>query len=262
MSKLIPYLGGKRLLTKTILSLLPEHRLYCEPFGGSGTILLEKEPSGVEVINDINGEIVNLFRIVQTHQEEFLRCIRWNLRSREEFLRLKNSLPATLTDIQRAARLYYLMRAGYSGIGKYFNGKIIGSHFSIYRIEETLYEVHLRLENVTIEHLPYADCIRRYDGPGALFYLDPPYYGCENYYGAGIFGREDFASLAALLRGISGRFLLSLNDTPEVRLLFADFPFLEVSTSYSSGTLHGHDKKAGVLLIANYDLPEAAPKGT
>lgn len=106
MSKLIPYLGGKRLLTKTILSLLPEHRLYCEPFGGSGTILLEKEPSGVEVINDIDGEIVNLFRIVQTHQEEFLRCIRWNLRSREEFLRLKNSLPAALTDIQRAARLY------------------------------------------------------------------------------------------------------------------------------------------------------------
>jgi DNA adenine methylase len=264
MSKLVPYLGGKKLLTKTILSLLPEHRLYCEPFAGSATILLEKVPSPAEVINDINGEIVNLFRIVQTHQEEFLRCIRWNLRSRQEFLRLKNSLPAMLTDIQRAARLYYLMRAGYSGIGKYFSGKIIGSHrpFSIYRIEETLYEIHLRLENVTIEHLPYADCIGRYDGPDALFYLDPPYYGCENYYGAGIFAREDFTSLAALLRQISGRFLLSLNDTPEVRLLFAGFPFLEVSTSYTSGTHCGHDKKARELLIANYDLSQASQKAT
>jgi len=72
MSKLVPYLGGKRLLTKTILSLLPAHRVYCEPFSGSGTILLEKSPSPAEVLNDINGEIVNLFRTIQAHPEEFL----------------------------------------------------------------------------------------------------------------------------------------------------------------------------------------------
>lgn len=262
MSKLVPYLGGKRLLTKTILSLLPAHRFYCEPFSGSGTILLEKSPSPAEVLNDINGEIVNLFRTIQAHPEEFLRCVRWNLRSREEFKRLKDSALETLTDIQRAIRIYYLLRAGYSGklpdAGCHFSGKTMGSQrpFSIYRIEETVYEIHRRLENVTIEHLPYDECVRRYDDPEALFYFDPPYYGHEKDYGPGIFGREDFTKLAALLGEIKGRFLLSINDTPEVRGIFTGFNLREVTTTYQVGTRHGHGKKARELLIANYDLSQ------
>lgn len=260
MSKLVPYLGGKRLLTKTILALLPEHRLYCEPFGGSGTILLEKPLSYAEILNDLNGEVINLFRAVKHHHEEFLRCVRWNLRSREEFERLKDTAPLRLTDIQRAVRLYYLLRAGYSGklpdAGCHFSGKLGGSQrpFSIYRIEETICEIHLRLENATIEHLPYDTCISRYDGPDTLFYLDPPYFGHEKDYGPGIFGREDFARLAALLKEIGGRFLLSINDTPEIRATFAGFTYLEVTTTYTQGTRHGHGKKARELLIANYEL--------
>lgn len=260
MSKLVPYLGGKRLLTKTILALLPEHRLYCEPFGGSGTILLEKAPSPAEVLNDINGEVINLFRIMQLHPEEFLRCVRWNLRSREEFKRLKESPIEVLTDIQRAARIYYLLRAGYGGklpdAGSHFAGRMMGSQrpFSIYRIEETLYEIHRRLENVTIEHLPYDECVRRYDAPEALFYFDPPYYGHEKDYGPGIFNKDDFTELAALLRDIKGLFLLSINDTPEVREIFAGFNLREVTTTYNAGTRHGHGKQARELLIANYDM--------
>lgn len=262
MSKLVPYLGGKRLLTKTILSLLPEHKLYCEPFGGSGTILLEKPPSPAEVFNDLNGEMVNLFRIIQNHPEEFLRQVRWNLRSRQEFHRLCNSPPTLLTDIQRAARIYYLLRAGYSGklpdAGCHFAGRMMGSQrpFSIYRIEEAVYEIHRRLENITIEHLPYDDCISRYDAPDALFYLDPPYFGHEQDYGKGIFNRNDFEKLAGVLRGIGGSFLLSLNDTPEVRLIFSGHRLLEVTTTYQVGTRHGHSKKARELLIANYDLAQ------
>jgi len=256
MSKLIPYLGGKRLLAKTILTLLPEHQLYCEPFGGSATILLEKSPSPEEVLNDLNGEIINLFRIIQAHHEEFLRWVRWNLRSREEFSRFKETPPERLTDIGRAARTYYLLRAGYGGKGAHFAGRMAGSQrpFSIYRIEENLYEIHRRLENITLECLPYADCLRRYDGPDSLFYLDPPYYGHERDYGPGIFSPEDFNRLAQLLKGLQGRFLLSLNDTPEIRLLFAGHHLQEVTTTYQVGTRHGHGKKARELLIANYDL--------
>jgi len=260
MSKLVPYLGGKRLLTKTILSILPEHRLYCEVFGGSGTILLEKEPSPAEIFNDLNGEMVNLFRVIQSHPEEFLRQVRWNLRSRQEFRRLHSSPPPLLTDIQRAARIYYLLRAGYSGklpdSGCHFAGRMMGSQrpFSIYRIEETLYEIHRRLENITIENLPFDDCLNRYDAADTLFYLDPPYFGHEQDYGKGIFCRDDFEKLAELLRGISGNFLLSLNDTPETRLFFAGHNFLEVTTTYQAGTRHGHGKKAQELLIANYDI--------
>jgi DNA adenine methylase len=261
MSRFFPYLGGKRLLSKTILGLLPDHRLYCEPFGGSGTILLEKPPSPAEVYNDLNGGLVNLFRIVKYHPREFLDTVRWHLRSREDFERFRDWPPQYLTDIHRAARLYYLLRACYGGkppdAGSHFAGRVLVGErpFSIYRIEESLYEIHRRLENVTIEHLPYDDCVRRYDGPQTLFYLDPPYFNHERDYGPDVFHPTDFASLAVLLSAISGSFLLSLNDLPEVRQVFSPFRFKEVSTTYQMGTRHGHGKKAQELLISNYDFP-------
>jgi DNA adenine methylase len=269
MSKLVPYLGGKRLLTKTIIALLPEHHLYCEAFGGSGTILLEKTPSPAEIFNDLNGDMINLFRAVQHHPEEFLRQVRWNLRSRQEFNRLCASPPQLLTDIQRAARIYYLLRTGYGGKlptagGRNFTGKSMGSQrpFSIYRIEETLYEIHRRLENVTIEHLPYEICITRYDAPDTLFYLDPPYFNHEKDYGSGIFAPADFQNLAILLKKLQGKFLLSLNDTPEVRLIFAGNHFMEVTTTYNIAPIPRRAKKARELLIANYDLKAACQKAS
>jgi len=269
MSKLVPYLGGKRLLAKTILALLPGHHLYCEPFGGSGTILLEKPPSPAEVFNDLNGDMINLFRAIQHHPDEFLRQVRWNLRSRQEFDRLCASPPGLLTDIQRAARIYYLLRAGYGGKlpgagGRNFTGCSSGSQrpFSIYRIEETLYEIHRRLENVTIENLPYETFIPRYDCAAALFYLDPPYFGHEKDYGSGIFTPADFQNLAALLKNLQGQFLLSLNDTPEVRLIFAGHQFMEVTTTYNLYPTHGRAKKARELLIANYDLKEVCQEAS
>jgi DNA adenine methylase len=264
MSKLVPYRGGKRLLTKTILSVIPEHEVYCEPFAGSATVLLAKMPSLCEVLNDVNGEMVNLFRIIQLHPEEFIRQVRWNLRSREEFARLKDSKPQNLTDIQRAARIYFLLRAGYAGklpdVGCHFTGRTEGNArpFSIYRIEETLYEVHQRLESVTIEHLPYSDCIRRYDTPSTFFYLDPPYWNHETDYGAGIFTPEDFSSLKQILEGLQGKFLLSINDTPEIRELFVGFHLKEVSTIYTQGTRSGRPcKKVQEFLISNYRLSES-----
>lgn len=264
MSKLVPYMGGKRLLTKTILSLIPEHRVYCEPFAGSATVLLAKPPSPCEVLNDINGEVVNLFRIMQHHPEEFIKQVRWNLRSRDEYARLKTSDPKTLTDIQRAARMYYLLRAGYGGklpdVSCHFTGRLEGSSrpFSIYRIEETLYEVHLRLENVTVERLPYGDCLRRYDTLETFFYLDPPYWGHEKDYGVGIFAPEDFANLKEILSALQGRFLMSINDTPEIRDLFAGFQMQAVSTTYTVGARTGRRcKLVKELLFSNYPLSES-----
>ena len=263
MSRFIPYIGGKRNLVKTILPLISPHRLYCEPFGGSATVLLAKPPSFCEIFNDVSGELITLFRVVKHHPEEFIREIRLTLRSREEFNRLQQAPPAILTDIQRAARYYYLIKAAYSGkppeAGSHFAGKQGGaSHpLTVYRVEPTLWDVHYRLSAVTIEHLSYGDCIGRYDGPEAFFYLDPPYYGHEKDYGPGIFSREDFADLAALLvpGRLQGKFLLSLNDRTEVRKLFAAFRMLEVTTTYQAGTRHGRACPAQELLIANYEIP-------
>lgn len=98
--------------------------------------------------------------------------------------------------------------------------------------------------------MPYHELIRRYNGPKTFFYLDPPYWNCENDYGKGIFSKRDFAALAEQLAGIQGKFLLSLNDKPEVRRIFARFNLEPVQTSYTMGTRH--QVRASELFITNY----------
>jgi DNA adenine methylase len=115
------------------------------------------------------------------------------------------------------------------------------------RIEEYLSAAHLRLNRVYVECLPYAEVIRRYDGPDTFFYIDPPYWECEDYYGDGIFSREDFTALATQLAGIQGRFLLSLNDTPGVRDAFQGFAIEAVQTKYTCSK--GKNVPAGEVLI-------------
>lgn len=94
---------------------------------------------------------------------------------------------------------------------------------NLLRIDEELSAAHIRLARVCIENMSYDRLIPHFDRPTTLFYLDPPYYGCEKEYGDGIFKREDFANLAGILKGLKGEFLLSINDTPEIRDLFGSF---------------------------------------
>jgi DNA adenine methylase len=115
------------------------------------------------------------------------------------------------------------------------------------------------LVRVTIENLDWRSCFAVYDRPHTLFYVDPPYYGVEDYYGRGIFAREDFAELASLLGAIQGRFILSLNDVPEVRKLFRAFHRLPVTTRYSVRPLPDGGVGARELLVSN--VPFAKSNG-
>lgn len=116
MSKpIIPWIGGKRRLARHLLPLFPAHDCYVEPFCGAAALLFLKEPAKTEVINDVNSDLVNLYRVVKHHLEEFVRQFKWALTSRELFGWLKETPPATLTDIQRAARFYYLQRMAFGG---------------------------------------------------------------------------------------------------------------------------------------------------
>ena len=101
------------------------------------------------------------------------------------------------------------------------------------QMQRLIAAAHRRLQGVHIECLDWAEFIRRYDRRFTLFYLDPPYWGHETDYGKGIFAREDFALMAEMLRGLKGRFILSLNDRPEVRETFAGFDLEEVSVAYT-----------------------------
>jgi DNA adenine methylase len=182
----------------------------------------------------------------------FIDMLRWQLTSRTEFERLKAANPDTLTDLERAARFLYLQRTAFGGkvAGRHFGvSPAHGARFDITRLGATLEAVHERLAGVVIERLPYAELLQRYDRPGTLFYLDPPYWGCEEDYGVGVFAREDFERLADVLAGLKGPFLMSLNDHPGVRATFAGFPMEEIQTTYSIGnTSRG---KVGELLITN-----------
>jgi DNA adenine methylase len=117
------------------------------------------------------------------------------------------------------------------------------------RIEEELSASHLRLAQAYIENLPYGNLISRYDREGTFFYIDPPYWDCENDYGKNIFCKDDFAKLVIQLATIKGKFLLSLNDTPEIRELFKAFIFDEAEVVYSVGKSRNKNKE---LLIRNY----------
>ena len=108
-----------------------------------------------------------------------------------------------------------------------------GARFDLTRLAPMLEDVHERLAGVVIECLPWAEFIVRYDRPGMLFYLDPPYWGCEDDYGKAVFGRDDFGRMAELLGRLKGRFVLSINDVPQVRELFGGFALEPVELNYT-----------------------------
>jgi DNA adenine methylase len=147
---IIPWIGGKRRLADHLIPRFPAHDCYVEVFAGGAALYFLRPPAKVEVINDINGELVNLYRVVQHHLEEFVRQFKWALTSRRVFEWLKDTIPETLTDIQRAARFYYLQK---SCFGSKLEGQTFGTAtttppgLNLLRIEEELSAAHLRLAN-------------------------------------------------------------------------------------------------------------------
>ena len=250
-----PYQGGKRNLAGRIIARLGTipHGCYVEPFVGMGGVFLRRpDPSPVEVINDVSRDVATLFRVLQRHYVPLMDLLRWQITSRAEFERLVGAAPDTLTDLERAARFLYLQRTAFGGkvSGRSFGVSLTApARFDVTKLGATLEVVHERLSRVVIECLPWRDLLARYDREGTLFYLDPPYFGCEDDYGPGVFAREDFAAMADALGRLKGRFLLSLNDVPEVRRLFAAFPMEGVETSYSVGGGRAGRGRVGELLI-------------
>ncbi len=258
ISPVAPWLGGKRNLAKRITAILDRtpHTTYAEPFVGMGGIFLRRSMRPrAEVINDLGRDIANLFRILQRHYPQFIDCLKFQLTTRVEFERLVAINPETLTDLERAARFLYLQRTA-------FGGKVSGRNFGVSAdrpgrfnlstLEPMLEDVHARLSGVVIECLTYAEFIRRYDKPKTLFYLDPPYWGCEDDYGKAMFSAEDFTTLAEQLHQIKGQFLMSINDTPEIRGIFAGFQLTQVETTYTVGKTNDKRPKRAELLISNF----------
>lgn len=237
---IIPWIGGKRRLAKIILPLFPEHNCYVEPFAGGAALFFLKRPSKVEVLNDCNNDLITLYRVLQYHLEEFCKHFKWALISRRIFEWLKITPPETLTDIQRAARFYYLQKMAFGGK---VNGRTFGTattnppRLNLLRIEEDLSQAHLRLARAYIEHLDWRKCIEKYDRPTTLFFLDPPYWQTEGY---GVeFPFERYEELAKMMREIKGKAILTINDHPDMRRVFEGFRTQYAKINYTVG---GGDK--------------------
>lgn len=251
---IIPWLGGKRRLADRLIPLFPPHECYVKLFcGGAALYFLRPMPAPVEVLNDINGELTNLYRVVACHLEEFVRQFKWALSSRQVFKWLQETRPATLTDIQRAARFFYLQHHAFGGkvSGQNFGTATTAPTVNLLRIEENLSSAHLRLAaGTTIENLTWAECVTRYDRPHTFFYADPPYWQTEGY---GVpFEWEQYELLAEMMRTAKGKVMLSINDHPDIRRCFADQVFHELDIKYSVGNNQGAPKESGELIITNY----------
>lgn len=249
---IFPWPGGKTRLLKHLLPLLQAnpHACYVEAFAGGAAVLFGREtPAKVEVLNDMHGELVTLYRVIANHLDEFIRQFRWLLTSRAEFDRQRQNPPECLTDIQRAVRFYYLQRLS-------FGGKVSGQTFgtsttapkriNLLRLEEDLSAAHLRLSGVVIEQLPWRRCVERYDAPHTLFFLDPPYWETEGY--GQQFGIEEYDALVEVMANLKGTAILTINDHPEMRRRFDRFSGKTVGITYTIGGGKGAARNERIYL--------------
>jgi DNA adenine methylase len=262
------WVGGKSRLRKQIISLLPKHTCYVEPFAGAAWVLFGKPPSDVEVLNDIDQEIVTFFRVVKEKPKELIASFDWELVSRAEFTRLATIDPKELTDVQRAHRFYYLIMAGWGGELKYprfqtsisdggHGNRLIGA---LKTLQERLAPVHQRLKTVIIENLDWRVCINRYDRPSTIMYLDPPYpeNGCN--YAYNMRDWDEHRELAEHLHKTQCKWILSSYDIAEIHALYPDNYVVSVqSTSGMKARKYGRERVLNKeVLITNYQPDSVA----
>ncbi|PCI45958.1 MAG: DNA methyltransferase [Alphaproteobacteria bacterium] len=252
-----PYQGGKIRLAKRIIQMINQidHTTYAEVFVGMGGIFFRRtQAPKAEVINDYSRDVANLFRILNNHYAPFIDMFRYQLTGRNEFARLLAQNADSLTDLQRAARFLYLQRTTFGGKASkqtYGVSSDRPARFNLTKLEPMLQDVHERLSGVVIECLDWKIFIDKYDKHGTLFYLDPPYFNCEDDYGTGMFSQEQFKLMADRLKKIKGTFILSINDVPEIRQLFNGFPLHEADLHYSIAGKHSTGTRARELIITN-----------
>jgi len=252
----LPYIGGKNRLATQIISLFPEHTTYVEPFAGGAQVLFHKPASRVEVLNDLDFDIVNFFRVCQVYFQELIRYLRFTLVSRTWHSLYAAENPTALTDIQRAARFFYLQKNSFGGLvrdQKFHYGITQPSNYNPERIPEILKKTHQRLQRVQIESLPYEQVLEKYDRPTTLFYLDPPYFGRRLY--RHNLNDDEFHTLAERLTVVQGKFILSLNDVTHVRSIFSAFHIQSTEIIY---TAKSHPTSHREVLISNFE-PKKEP---
>lgn len=214
--------GGKTKLLNHILPLITPHKCYCEPFAGGLGVFLAKDKSSIEVLNDANGDLVNFYRCVRFHPEVLIAELEFTLNSRQEFHDFRHQ--PGLTDLQRAARWFFRQRNCFRGsnletfgVSPTSVGSASGSRSA--RME-SIRQLNLRLDRAIIENLDWQKCVDVYDRTSTFFFFDPPYTDCD----AGMYAAWKLSDVMVLRQRIArlrGSWLVTLNDSPDIRRVFA-----------------------------------------
>lgn len=241
--------GGKSKLRNTIIEMIPKHTCYVELFFGAGWVYFGKEESKVEVINDIDSELVNLFKTIKYHSPEIERLLQYEFSGRDIFEEYKNCSIEYLTEIHRAIRFLYLITQSFAGKGKVY-GYGTTKKPSQHIFKEVLGEIRERLKNTYVENLSFEKIIDKYDREHSFFFCDPPYFETSGYDNK--FGEEEHIILLDKLKNLKGKFLLTINDNPKVREWYKDFNIKKVEVNYSVSKEEKGRGKYKELIITNY----------
>lgn len=244
----ISRMGGKSKLRKKIIEMIPEHICYCEVFFGAGWVYFGKNESKVEVINDVDKELVNLFKMIKYHSPEVERMLEFEFSSRDKFEEYKNCTVEYLTEIHRSVRFLYLITQSFAAKGDNYGYAITGKPKQ--QIYKDLKDIRERLKNTYVENLDFSKLIEKYDREGTFFFCDPPYFETAGY--KSNFGEKEHLQLRDILKNIKGKFLLTINDHVKVREWYKDFNILEVEVNYSVSRSESSRGKYKELIITNF----------
>ncbi|WP_142414408.1 DNA adenine methylase [Hathewaya massiliensis] len=246
----IARMGGKSKLRKTIIELIPEHICYVELFFGAGWVYFGKAPSKIEVINDIDKELINLFKMIKYHAPEIERQLEYEFSGRDVFEEYKNIEIGNLTDIHRAVRFLYLISQSFaSRMGTYGYGTTTRPSPQIF-YKGVLGDIKERLRNTYVENLSFEKVIEKYDRKHSFFFCDPPYFQTTGY--GNTFEEKEHLILRDKLINLKGKFLLTINDHEMVREWYKDFNIKEVEVNYSVSKEQNARGKYKELIITNY----------
>lgn len=259
----ITYYGGKQKLAPIIIKLIPKHTLYAEPFSGGAAVFFAKRPSEVEVLNDLNGELINFYQVIKNHFDELAVEINNTLHSRRlhKHAWVIYNNPELFDSVKRAWAVWVLSSQGFSGkLDNVWGYDITTDDTSrkIYFNKTTFTELYSRrFEKVQLENADALYIIRSRDSENSFFYCDPPYFNSNMGHYKG-YTKQDFENLLQLLSTIKGKFLLSsyLSKLLEEYTRNHSWSTLTFEQLVTVNVKAGTDKKKVEVLTANYLLEQ------
>lgn len=259
----ISYYGGKQTMLRHILPLIPDHTLYTEAFCGGCAVMFAKPPAEAEVINDINGELINFYAVAKCRPDLLINKIQTTLHARDHYNRANDiyTHPDNYDAIDRAWAVWALSKLSFaSQLGGSFGFDLYGTCAQkVHNAKDGFTEALCRrLDRVTIEHDDALKIISRYDRPGAFHFVDPPYVGSDCGHYANTFNDDNLRSLLDSLTTIQGDFMLTMfpNDTIEAYATRHNWTIHRITRTISAAKSTIARRKQEEWIICNYPAPQ------